>query len=118
MAESKLGDLFGDLPPQFSDGALTQEQRTKFLNHINSKTNLIGKCPVCSARQWSILDHFLNGLVFHPGGSIVMGGPSYPHVGLICGNCGNTQLINAVVAGILPGHPADTGLPKRDDPNV
>lgn len=118
MAEKKLDELFSDHPvPQPTDGMLTQEQRTKFLNHINSKTNLIGKCPVCSTRQWSILDHFLNGMVFHPGGGIVIGGPSYPHVGMICGNCGNTQLVNAVVAGLLPGTPSDTS-PKKDDPSV
>lgn len=92
-----------DLP----DGKLTLEQREKFAAHINSKSALIGKCPVCSARQWSILDHFLNGIVFYPGGGMVIGGPSYPHVGLICGHCGNTQLINAVVAGILPGDRVD-----------
>lgn len=109
MSESRLGDLFGGPPaPQPSDGTLTDEQRTKFLEHINSKTNLVGKCPICGTRQWSILAHFLNGIVFHPGGSFVIGGPSYPHVGMICGNCGNTQLVNAVVAGILPGAPADT----------
>lgn len=34
---------------------------------------------------------------------MVIGGPAYPYVGLICQNCGNTQLMNAVAAGVVDG---------------
>lgn len=34
---------------------------------------------------------------------MILGGPSYPSIGLVCANCGNTQVINAVVAGIIDG---------------
>lgn len=79
---------------------LSMDQRHKFESWINSKTTLIGKCPVCAERRWTLLDDILEVRPFN-GGGLVVGGATYPHVGLMCTNCGNTQFINAVVSGII-----------------
>lgn len=89
------------------DGKLTEQQKKKFEEHINKKMTLIGKCPVCSSRSWTVLDHMVH-IPIHYGGNIMVGGPSYPSVGLICSNCGNTQLINAVFAGVVQANPSET----------
>lgn len=82
------------------DYELTYEQKQKFKDWIEAKAALIGKCPVCHSRHWTVLDHFVD-LPIYRGGALVAGGVSYPNVGMICGNCGNTQLINAVASGIV-----------------
>lgn len=82
------------------DGKLSNEHRIKFEAWINSKAALIGKCPICSSRNWMVMEHFVILPIFH-GGNIVLGGPAYPSIGIICQNCGNTHLINAVISGIL-----------------
>lgn len=79
---------------------LSPEQRQTFLNWMSSKAPLIGKCPLCNAREWSLIEEIIELRPFH-GGSMVVGGPTYPNVGVICNNCGNTQLVNAVVSGVL-----------------
>jgi hypothetical protein len=94
------------------DGRISNQQREKFSNWINSRAPLIGKCSICGHRQWTLLDHFVD-LPVYRGGNIVLGaGPHYPNIGIICGNCGNTQLINAVLAGIFI---ADNPKPNMDE---
>lgn len=83
-----------------NDGKLSDEQRKKFEVWISSKAALIGKCPICSSREWQLIDHIVD-LPIYRGGNFVVGGPSYPNVGILCRNCGNTHLINAVISGIL-----------------
>lgn len=99
-----------------NEGKLTTEHREKLATYLNGKAPLIGKCPLCADRRWGLLDHFVHLPIFREDGAIMFGGPSYPNVGLICQNCGNTQLVNAVSAGILEGEPATpavtTGPPK------
>jgi hypothetical protein len=94
-----------------NDGKLTTEQRKKFEGWINSKSTLIGKCPICSDRRWTLIDHFVD-LPIYRGGNVVLGGGiSYPSVGMVCTNCGNTQLINAMISGIIPEDGADSKPP-------
>lgn len=84
-----------------NDGKLSDEQRKKFEVWINSKAALIGKCPICSERRWMLIDHFIDLPIYRGGNVVIGGGPSYPSVGLLCQNCGNTHFINAVISGIL-----------------
>lgn len=60
-------------------------------------------CPVCSNNKWQ-----LGGLVElrpYTGGGLVIGGGVFPTLQVICENCGNTLLFNALVAGLLPPEP-------------
>ena len=88
------------------DFKLTHAQRMKVEAHIDSKATLIGKCSVCGERKWGLLDHFVTLPIYYPDGGFRIPGGRYPNVGLICHNCGHTQLINAYVAGALPALPA------------
>jgi hypothetical protein len=86
----------------FGNQRLTQEQKERVVRWISEKSGMQApKCPVCRERQWSIADDLVAPPVF-AGGGIVLGGASYPAAMLICGNCGNTQFLNAVIMGILP----------------
>ena len=80
---------------------LTNDDRKRVLQWISEKAPLIGKCPTCSQRNWGLLEHFVQHQIFYPDGNIrIGGGVAYPAVALICGNCGNTQLINAVMMNL------------------
>lgn len=82
---------------------LTPEHREKVKQWLVVKSApLIGKCPVCGARDWSLLDHIIDFKPYHPEGTLFLGGPQYPAVGLFCQNCGNTQFLNAVKMGLVP----------------
>ena len=82
-------------------GELNEEQKAKFKQHIEQKASLLGKCPLCSHRSWTLLNHFLDVHIHHGDGNFRIGGDTYPHVGLMCTNCGNTQLVNAIFAGLI-----------------
>jgi hypothetical protein len=57
-------------------------------------------CPMCGARQWSVQEKSYELREFH-GGSLVVGGSAIiPVIPVICGNCGNTILVNSILAGI------------------
>lgn len=84
-----------------NDGKLSDEQRKKFGAWISSKAAMIGKCPTCSDRRWALMDHFIDFPIYRGGSVVIGGGPSYPSVGIVCQNCGNTQFINAVLSGVL-----------------
>lgn len=55
---------------------------------------------MCNHREWTLLPLFVDLPIFR-NGTIAVGGAAYPNVGLICNNCGNTQIINAVISGVL-----------------
>jgi hypothetical protein len=66
-------------------------------------------CPICVTSTWSIADDFLEVRSWH-GGNLVMGGATYPHLALICANCGYTIFMNAVRAGLIePSDPKAQG---------
>lgn len=88
-------------PPGMPSAALTTEQKQKIESWFRQKAGVLGaECPVCHTRNWSTLPDMIAPPPFH-GGGMVIGGVSYPHFVLVCTNCGNSQFINAVAAGIL-----------------
>ena len=67
-------------------------------------------CPLCGARQWQIQPSAFELRQYH-GRGIFASGAVTPVVPVVCGNCGNTVLVNAIVAGVVPRpeEPADEG---------
>lgn len=57
-------------------------------------------CPLCGHRNWSFSDKIFQLLEFDEKG-IVLGGAAFPVIPLTCDNCGNTYLINALLADLL-----------------
>ena len=95
---------------------LTVAQKQKFADWMGSKAPLIGKCSLCGDRRWTVLDHLIE---FRPyaGGNMILGGMTYPHVGIICENCGHSEFVNAVVCGLVPADKPATNPPPSEKPD-
>lgn len=57
-------------------------------------------CPMCGTAQWQLQEKLFQLMEFSAG-NIVIGGPVIPVAPVICGNCGNTILVNAITAGMV-----------------
>ena len=57
-------------------------------------------CPMCGVGNWSVNESTFQLTEFNQG-SIIIGGPVVPVLPVICMNCGNTVLINAITAGLV-----------------
>lgn len=69
---------------------LDKEKQEKALKWLKEKwTNA---CECCGSRNWSLADDLV---MFTGKGNI------YPHILIICFNCGNAKLFNAVVMGVV-----------------
>jgi hypothetical protein len=69
-------------------------------------------CPMCSGGPWNVQDSTYLLMEYNEGG-LVVGGPIIPVVPVICANCGNTVLVNAVVSGVIsPSVPSAKEEPK------
>lgn len=58
-------------------------------------------CPMCGKGPWNVHDSTFQLMEFSEGGGLVLGGPIIPVIPIICANCGNTVLVNAIVSGIV-----------------
>lgn len=63
------------------------------------------ECECCGSKDWTVAGHLVMAALFT--GEFTIGGSVYPHILVICTNCGNSKLFNAIVAGIVE---AKTGL--------
>jgi hypothetical protein len=80
---------------------LSEQQQKKLREYISNKWKPPASCPVCRSNNWDISKEVYELREFH-GGNLVVGGISAvaPFVPVTCGTCGNTVLINAILAGI------------------
>jgi len=79
---------------------LNDEQHESLLNHLQSKWKAPATCPVCKSNDWDVAKDIFELREFH-GGSMVIGNSSVmPISPVTCKTCGNTVLINPLVAGI------------------
>jgi hypothetical protein len=58
-----------------------------------------GACPMCGTNSWTLGD--AAELRAYEEGVLHIGGRVYPVMPVVCVNCGNTVLINAILAGVL-----------------
>jgi hypothetical protein len=79
---------------------LTPDQNSKLLSFIQSKWKPPYVCSCCASNSWNIGQELFQ-LTQFAGGAMIVGGPLVPVAPLICTNCGNTVLVNAIVAGIV-----------------
>jgi hypothetical protein len=81
------------------EGEMTESQReavTKFLHKTVATVN----CTWCGENQWGVEPNIVQLTQYFGPGVIGSGGPVYPLIMLVCGNCGHTMLFNALVMGI------------------
>ena len=71
----------------------------KLIAHLNTKW-ASRPCPMCGNPNWTAQNTAFQLMEFHAG-NVVIGGPVIPVVPVTCTNCGNTVLINGLVAGVL-----------------
>jgi hypothetical protein len=55
-------------------------------------------CVVCGVTQWS-LGYYVTLPAVEAPGELRLGGQNYPLIALVCGNCGNTHLLNLLILG-------------------
>ena len=65
-------------------------------------------CPLCDKTSWTVPEDLFELRQLSLDGFHV-GGPRMPVVPVICEHCGNTVLVNAIVAGVVPPKTAKKG---------
>jgi ribosomal protein S27AE len=68
-------------------------------------------CPMCGKGPWNVQDSTYQITEYHEEGFVV-GGPVIPVIPVICGNCGYTILVNAILAGLMER----SAPPKKEEP--
>lgn len=58
-------------------------------------------CPMCGSNRWAV--HAYVPVELSPRIEAVWGGQVLPSAGIVCQTCGNTVLVNLIVAGVLKG---------------
>lgn len=58
-------------------------------------------CNMCGQGNWNVSGKLFELREFQSG-SLSVGGPVVPVVPIVCTNCGNTVLVNAIVSGVVP----------------
>jgi hypothetical protein len=71
----------------------------KLLQHLKDKWKT-QPCPLCGVRKWNVQSKSFELREFHGGGLVLGPGPIIPVIPVVCTNCGNTILINSLVAGV------------------
>lgn len=80
---------------------LSEVQHKQLLDHLHSKWKAPAVCPVCKSNDWEVPLGVYELREFHGGGMVVGGGSSIiPLSPITCKVCGNTVLINPLVAGV------------------
>ena len=85
---------------------LSPEKHQKLVEHINAKWKSQA-CWLCGTNSWDVAAYV--GLQLSDHGGLVIGGQFLPVVAVTCKNCGNTVLVNAIIAGISPELPQTPG---------
>jgi hypothetical protein len=84
----------------------------KLIEHLSVKWKQ-KPCPLCGGGPWNVQDTTYQLMEFSEGGALVLGGPILPVIPVICANCGNTVLVNAVVSKVInPSVPPPKEEPK------
>lgn len=93
-----------DTKAQNDELSIPPKTKDAIADAINKKIPGSAKCNVCPDGSFMIGDHFVSLLVTsgESSGGTIIGGPTYPCVMLICGNCGHTRLHNAILLNVLP----------------
>lgn len=80
---------------------MDQEQKERVAQVLREKwKGQVAPCPMCRATHWTVGDGLVSQPMQEPGGGFQIGGPTLECLALICNNCGNTQLLNALVLGL------------------
>ncbi len=79
---------------------LSTAQYEKLTKHLLDKWKKPVACAVCSENNWKVTEALCELREFHGGAMVIGGSAIIPVSPVICNNCGNTVLINPLIAGI------------------
>lgn len=85
-----------------------QFEQGKLLEYLRQKWGEERPCQMCGHKEWAAADKVFELRAFK-GGILMVGGPVTPVIPIACTNCGNTVLVNAIVAGLLKKAEESTG---------
>jgi hypothetical protein len=78
---------------------MSEVDSDKLINHLKDKWGG-ANCPICKSGSWNVSDRVYELREYHGGNMVLGGGPIVPIVPVTCSNCGNTILVNSIVAGL------------------
>lgn len=70
------------------------------IKHLNLKWGN-RPCPMCGSNMWNVSDKVYELREFHNGDLILGTGPIFPIIPVTCNNCGNSIMVNALMAGAI-----------------
>jgi len=83
------------------DNILPEAEKQRIIKKLQEKGVKI-HCPMCGHNNFIIADgYFNNSMQSGFGGGLVLGGPSIPTIGIVCGNCGFISQHALGVLGLL-----------------
>jgi len=71
-----------------------------FIAYLKSKWGETLRCPMCTNTEWDVQESTYELREWNPH-TLVSTGPVLPLIPVVCTNCGNTILVNAIAAGIV-----------------
>lgn len=84
---------------------VNQIKVNEYLKKLNAP-----KCPLCGNTYWEASDIVFQSLEFNYNG-INLGGATFPFIPITCNKCGNTMIINALVANLIdPDNTNETNI--------
>src|SRR5688572_23095801 len=92
---------------------IEKANQEKVLSHLKEKW--AGRtCPMCLTGNFNLQDTLFEIREFGQGG-FTIGGPVLPVVPVVCTNCGNTILVNAMISGAATPEPAQPVADKTGE---
>lgn len=79
---------------------LSEEHIEQFNKLVSEKWAGKKRCFFCEQDQWTLIPEVVQIKPCYRGGAL-LGGPVYPHVLLVCTNCGHTHFFNAKTVKII-----------------
>src|SRR5437773_604356 len=83
-----------------NEGKLTAEEMQRAQTWLNGAWTT-ARCPYSGHTVWEIGDVLVGTTGFQPGGGLLVGGPTYPLLTVMCSGCGHTVFVNAIKAGVV-----------------
>jgi DNA-directed RNA polymerase subunit RPC12/RpoP len=79
---------------------MANDNTIRIIKHLEDKWGE-NVCPMCGHRDWNVPEEIYELREFQSGGLTIGGGPIVPVLPITCAYCGNTVLVNGIVAGLF-----------------
>lgn len=80
------------------EGLFTKDKQEKFKKWIKDKLGHDLECDCCGSKGWAMMEEIFTFVRFP---TKYLSSRKMPSVIVVCDNCGNTKLFNAVMIGIV-----------------